>query len=1284
MASYSGSSISGATLAVPLQTDISDQLQTSTEVDYFKISGADITIDSLITLNFGVAAASSNKEYTVSIVDQAGASLATTSTGQNTTLTYQATAGVTYYAEVVAGDSYNDADYSLNVAIQGTAEVEGSGGNGSQANANALVENVNYTGSLASTSDVDVFAFTTGPAGGTVLLSVGAASTASTSFYDIKLTNDAGTTIVDSSNASMSTTVTGSSDGSLSFDITGSSGQTPQGTYFLTISNNAAAATPDTKYTINLAGTSELSSTANTHDYNNAPTVTMGSMTSTAYGSTKVSDETLSVNMGSSVNLSDIISTADADSSSTTNGTIKSYVVALYDTSSPVSYSGSESTFDGYISFGSTPSYISGMATQGAGFFASISAADFATAKYYAGTSANTQTLYVAAVDSSGSNSLTSTTMANPLDTSGFVTMAVASTDASVSVVSAGTTALKEGNSTATYTDTLTISVAGSSQPSSGSVVVVLDPGDDLSIAGSALTASNAVTLNDANGYSTTVTVIAKNDAITELTHTGSLSFTTSSSDSAFNNLSIDGLSYSITEQVATFTIGTVTYSDSATSVLEGTGSRTGSYTITATDIPEDTTLNVSVTGTGLDVVGTSLLAFTYDSGNAVSQTVTFNAEDDITEEDSPHTGFLSHTVVDSGGDPLSQYTGAVGVASASITDNDDQTAPTASIASATITNSGSAVIQSTEVGTAYLVNTSITVTNLASITGAADTSWNTASVTTAANNTNVAATGLVDGTYKVYTTDASGNLSNASASSLTIDSSTPMLTAVTVSADSVIDSSDTDLTAVAFTGTTSDVTDSNSVSVTIGGVNAIVVVTGNAFSGTVDLSGVADSTSLSIYGGVGSSASVPLQYSSSFIKDVVGPSVDSVAISSVTGSQNNRLNTGDVVTVTVTMDDATTVTGTPVIALTIGTATANATYASGTGSTSLVFQYTVLANDTDADGISIATNALSLSGGSLADARGNAAILTHNAVTDNSAYKVDTAAPSVSSVAFTSAIGAEANTLGTGDTLDITITMSEATTVTGVPQLALVVGSGAGAANYLSGSGTSSLVFRYTAVLGDTDTDGISMLADQLSLNSGTMADAAGNAATLSHSAVAADSNYMVAAIKTFDAQITTSSTQGITGLDVELWADSASSAAATYGATNGEITVPTSQTFAQVKLSVAAAYNMADSIDISDILLAVKDIIGVSSLTGNAQHAADVNNDSSVDISDVLSMVKHVIGIAPIDHFDLIDSNSALVTELTPLTSGNAPQYQLVMNGDVNGDGDFANQYVGTLDIT
>jgi len=174
-----------------------------------------------------------------------------------------------------------------------------------------------------------------------------------------------------------------------------------------------------------------------------------------------------------------------------------------------------------------------------------------------------------------------------------------------------------------------------------------------------------------------------------------------------------------------------------------------------------------------------------------------------------------------------------------------------------------------------------------------------------------------------------------------------------------------------------------------------------------------------------------------------------------------------------------------------------------------------------------------------------------------------------------------------------------------------------------------------------------------------------------------------MMDALINYDAQIITSATQGITGLDLELWADGASSAAATYTATNGEITVLDSQSFLNVKLSETSAYNMTDAIDISDILLTVKDIIGVSSLTGNARHAADVNNDAEVDISDVLLMVKHVINIASVDHFDLIDSNGALVAELAPLTAGYAPQYQLLMNGDINGDGVFATDYVGALDI-
>jgi hypothetical protein len=122
---------------------------------------------------------------------------------------------------------------------------------------------------------------------------------------------------------------------------------------------------------------------------------------------------------------------------------------------------------------------------------------------------------------------------------------------------------------------------------------------------------------------------------------------------------------------------------------------------------------------------------------------------------------------------------------------------------------------------------------------------------------------------------------------------------------------------------------------------------------------------------------------------------------------------------------------------------------------------------------------------------------------------------------------------------------------------------------------------------------------------------------------------------------------------------------------------TAPTSQTFAQIKLSVAAAYNMADAIDISDILLTVKDIIGVSSLTGKAKQAAEF------DISDVLLMVKHVINIAHIDHFDLIDGSGDRVSQLTDLISGDAPNFQLIMNGDINLDGAFNDTYTMAFDV-
>ena len=56
-------------------------------------------------------------------------------------------------------------------------------------------------------------------------------------------------------------------------------------------------------------------------------------------------------------------------------------------------------------------------------------------------------------------------------------------------------------------------------------------------------------------------------------------------------------------------------------------------------------------------------------------------------------------------------------------------------------------------------------------------------------------------------------------------------------------------------------------------------------------------------------------------------------------------------------MSEATTVTGTPTLTLLMGLSPVNATFVSGSGTTALVFNYTILANQTDANGISIAAN---------------------------------------------------------------------------------------------------------------------------------------------------------------------------------------------------------------------------------------------------------------------------------------------------------------------------------------
>ena len=83
--------------------------------------------------------------------------------------------------------------------------------------------------------------------------------------------------------------------------------------------------------------------------------------------------------------------------------------------------------------------------------------------------------------------------------------------------------------------------------------------------------------------------------------------------------------------------------------------------------------------------------------------------------------------------------------------------------------------------------------------------------------------------------------------------------------------------------------------------------------------------------------------------------------------------------------------------------------------------------------------------------------------------------------------------------------------TVTGAPQLGLKIGTETRQAAYAGGSGTNRLVFAWTVLSDDTDPNGVSIDANALALNGGTVLGADGGTALLAHGAVAADAAHKV-----------------------------------------------------------------------------------------------------------------------------------------------------------------------------
>ncbi|WP_375311178.1 heparin lyase I family protein [Bradyrhizobium sp. A5] len=223
---------------------------------------------------------------------------------------------------------------------------------------------------------------------------------------------------------------------------------------------------------------------------------------------------------------------------------------------------------------------------------------------------------------------------------------------------------------------------------------------------------------------------------------------------------------------------------------------------------------------------------------------------------------------------------------------------------------------------------------------------------------------------------------------------------------------------------------------------------------------------------------------------DTTVPTVSSlVASGSGITSGNGTLGVGGVVTLTMNLSEAVTVSGgTPTLTLSNG---GTATYAGGSGSNALTFSYTVGAGQNTSD---LAVTAVNLNAATVKDGAGNTANLAGAVINPSGTLQIDTTVPTVSSlVASGSGITSGNGTLGVGGVVTLTMNLSEAVTVSGgTPTLKLNNG---GTATYAGGSGTNALTFSYTVGAGQNTSD---LAVTAVNLNSAVAKDSAGNIANL------------------------------------------------------------------------------------------------------------------------------------------------------------------------------------------
>lgn len=216
---------------------------------------------------------------------------------------------------------------------------------------------------------------------------------------------------------------------------------------------------------------------------------------------------------------------------------------------------------------------------------------------------------------------------------------------------------------------------------------------------------------------------------------------------------------------------------------------------------------------------------------------------------------------------------------------------------------------------------------------------------------------------------------------------------------------------------------------------------------------------------------------------------ITGVAVTS-SPARGDTYGVGETIEISATFSAAVDVNGSPGLGMWVGGNWRSAHYLRGSGSDTLVFGYTVQADDSDTDGIKM--------DGGYKDREGRwHNFLSHTAVTavgtetvalraysgfdDQSGHKVDGAkAPYGTGTAITSS-PASGNTYRKGETIEFSITFNLPLDMAGSRHLNLYIGpgdaSGWRGATYKRGSGTKTLVFEYTVEPADFDDNGIKML---------------------------------------------------------------------------------------------------------------------------------------------------------------------------------------------------------------